>query len=177
MGNHIETLGSPAPGNERAIDRTGGRVINRLRGTRRSREAIEIGSPQPFDDPGSTTLAGAAATSHNGTIIDIAGSWVEISIEGVNRQTFTAFHNLFLDTPEYAVNSTAGPNVRWQVMGWIHDSTASSPLLSLNVWYEGGTVAVNSLPMVANIGVYGGSITIDGDHPMKLSMFFTKADK
>ncbi len=177
MANHIETLNTPAPGIGKAVINTGGRVINRLRGTRRSREAIEIGSPQDPLDVTSTTLAGAADVNHNGTIADIAGSWVEISIEGTDRQTFTAYHNLFLDVPEYVVQSTTGPNVRWQVMGWGHAGTHSSPLLSLNVWYEGGTVAANSLPMVANIGVYGGSITVDSSNPLILTLFFTRADK
>ncbi len=158
-------------------EQIGGRVSRRLRGPRRSKSTVEFGSPQDPDDATSTTLAGAAAANHNGTVIDMDGSWVEVELTSTTQAAVTFNHNLFLSTPNYTIVSTAEPNVRWLMMGWIHDGdSASSSDVVVNVWYEGGTVTANSIPLQTKVTV-GGTLTVDGDHPMKLTLFFVRADR
>ena len=90
-------------------------------------QEIEFGDPADPNDPTSATIkAGATATTgaHNGTLANISGSWVEISLTATGNTDATCYHNLYLSSPQYAVPVTGEPNCRWQVHGIMHDGTA-----------------------------------------------------
>lgn len=146
-------------------------------------QEIEFGEPQDPADPTSVVRAGDFATpaegDHNGTTSNIAGSWVELHIEAPGRTTQTCTHNLYLSDPDYTLPVTGEPNCRWMVFGWQHDGTGGSGTteLMLNVWFQSGTVTVNAVALEVSVDVHASTLTIDGTHPLLLTLFFTRATR
>ena len=147
-------------------------------------DKIEFGEPQDPADPASTTLAGAgfetpAADHHNGTLSNIAGSWVEVALEITGMTMVPCHHNLYLDTPEYAVPVTGQPNCRWLVFGIQHDGTGSdaNTRLGVDVTFAGDTVAANDIELRFNLRVEGQRPTIGSSNPVLVSLFFTRATR
>ncbi len=130
---------------------------------------IEFGHPNDSQDLTSAVLAGSVAAAHPGTLMNIAGSWVEVEVETLDDPV-TCFHNL--DVPVIAANL---PNVRWVVFGYQHDGTAVTATAAISCNYESGapdTIAVNSI----QLRFYAAATrTVDGDHPIKATLFFVRA--
>lgn len=130
---------------------------------------MEFGSPQDPRDPTSTTVANGVA--HNGTILNMNGSWFSGIIEAVGRTDLTCVHNL--DTP-----TTAGLiPVRWLVWGWSHNGTGGGvgTELDLALWYMGGAVTANSIVLAASVQVPVGALTINAANPLRLDLWFERA--
>ena len=125
---------------------------------------IEFGTPNDPRDPASTTLANGS--DHNGDLQNIRGSWVEVSIttggNGLNNQ-ITCTHNLNVQ-----VLSGTTPNVRWLVFGFQHDGTGALAGSSITAVYSGGTVTADSI----QLKFWAGGLTVDGSHPLKVTLFF-----
>jgi hypothetical protein len=129
---------------------------------------IEFGNPQnPYDDQ-STTLAGAGTpTTHNGSVQNIRGQWVEVEFSAAD--TAVAFtHNLNSDV------AVAGePNVRWIVFGLEHDGNTADAASTLSVSFEtGDTITANAIQLRLYVG---GTRVVDGDHKAKATLFFIPA--
>lgn len=89
---------------------------------------IEFGSPQDPDDLDSTELPGDSGISnprHNGTLVNIAGSWASADVEAWDTAV-TFHHNLYLDNDQYTLPVSGRPNVRVLAFWWEHDGTADS---------------------------------------------------
>lgn len=145
-------------------------------------DQVEFGEPQDPNDPTSTTLAGVmgAAGAHNGTHSNISGSWVEISLTAAVPTIIDkdCVHNLYLHDPDYTVPNTAEPNCRWLVFGIMHDGTGGdgTSYWNLDVFFEGGTVAANELPLRFRLENAGGqAYTIGAANPVIVTLFFTRA--
>jgi len=123
---------------------------------------IEFGTPQDPNDPASTTLANGSA--HNGTLLNILGSWVEVSVGAAQVNTNLTFtHNL-----DVQVLGATTPNVRWLVFGWQHSGVGSLAGSSVSLVYTDGTVTANSI----GLRVWAGGLTVDGGNQLKVSAFF-----
>ena len=127
---------------------------------------VEFGHPQDPADPQSTTLADGA--THNGTLLNIRGSWVEVEVAALDTAvTFT--HNL-----AQPIVSASVPNVRWLHFLYEHDGTGvtdGTAVVSCN--YEtGDTVGENAIAL--RFYAAGGR-TVDGDHPLRATLFFVGA--
>lgn len=130
---------------------------------------MEFGSPQDPTNPTSATVANGVA--HNGTILNMEGSWYSALITAVGRSTITCTHNL-------ATPTTAGLiPVRWLIFGWTHDGTGGGAAteLDLALWYMGGAVTTNAIVLSVSCAVIAGALTINADHPVRLDLFFTRA--
>jgi len=130
---------------------------------------MEFGSPQDPRDPTSATRADGVA--HNGTILNMNGSWFSGLIEAVGRTDLTCIHNL--DTPV-----TAGLiPVRWLVWGWSHNGTGGGVAteLDLSVWYMGGAVTAQSIVLAASVNLIAGALTINAGNPLRLDLWFERA--
>lgn len=136
---------------------------------------IGFGHPNDPEDTTSTTPAGMAATSHNGSIENIAGSWVEAkwgTVDGSGDHIVTVYHNLFPD-PAYTLPVTGEPNVRWLVFGFSHDGNTVDAASTLSVVFqEGDTVAANSIELQLHVG---GTRVVDDTHPVTATLFFIPA--
>lgn len=140
---------------------------------------IEFGEPQNPNDPTSAVLAGGTgAGAHNGTVDNLKGSWVEASLTATGSSTVTCRHNLYLDSGPYTLPAAGQPNVRWIVFGWQHDGTGITAPVVVSVYFAGGAVAVNAIDLNFDIFLPAGSaLTVDGTHPMKVTLFFTRATR
>lgn len=145
---------------------------------------VEFGEPQDPSDPASTTLAGVgfetpAAGAHNGTISNIHGSWVEVALTSTGITDYPCHHNLYIHNPQYVVPVTGQPNCRWLVFGVMHDGTNldGTSTLSVDVSFVGGTVDKNDTMLRFNVTAGGTALTIDGTHPVLVTLFFTQATR
>jgi hypothetical protein len=94
---------------------------------------LEFGSPQDPRDPASVTLADGA--SHNGTLVNIRGSWVERKIVASELGTkILLTHNL--GVPVNAVSAVSQPNVRWLVFGYSHKGTGTGAGSTISCNYD-----------------------------------------
>jgi hypothetical protein len=122
---------------------------------------------------------------HNGLLSNIAGSWVEIALEATGMTEAACAHNLYLTNDQYTVPVTGQPNCRWLVFGVMHDGDVGGAApadagtrLGVDVSFVGGdTVAANAINLRFNLRVDGLRPTIDGDHPVLVTLFFTKATR
>lgn len=134
------------------------RVVDRL---------IEFGNPN--DPKGSDTLAGGGSpTTHNGELMNIRGSWVELRFEALDT-ALTANHNL--NIPVY--NSEV--NVRWIVMGKRHDDVGAggSGRESADVRFiDTDSFDENTIELRA---FAAGGLTVDATNPLRVSLFFIPA--
>ena len=93
---------------------------------------VEFGSPQDPSDPASTVLANG--TTHNGTIVNMLGSWVERDVVASELGTLILFrHNLSI--PYITVGGARQPNVRWLLFGFQHSGagpTGAGSTISCN---------------------------------------------
>ena len=144
---------------------------------------VEFGDPiDPFD-PGNTGRAGASSTAHPGSISNIHGSWVEVVITTAGTpQIVECHHNLYLEENNagtYTLPTSGEPNVRWLVFGWLHDGSGGDATSTLDcfVTFIGDTVAVNSVKLVFDVVKGGTNVTVDGDHPVLCTLFFTRASR
>ena len=145
-------------------------------------ENIEFGDPLDPNDPQSTTLAGSTATgagSHPGTTINIAGAWVEVTINNASGgldAVHLCYHNLNLPVfiEPGPVNA---PNVRWLLFGYHHSGTGvtgGDAIISCN--YETGdqaSITANAFPL----RFYAPNRTVDVNDadPLVATLFFTAA--
>lgn len=132
---------------------------------------LEFGSPQDPTDPTSTTRADGV--SHNGTVLNMDGSWFEAVLTAAGRSSVTVTHNLNVGTD----NPTTSANVRWMVFGWQHNGTGGSGAtrLDLAVWYQGGTRTADAIDLVFDVTVTAGALTIDALNPVVVTLFVTRA--
>jgi hypothetical protein len=132
---------------------------------------IEFGHPlNPYDDQ-STTLAGAGTpTTHNGSVQNIKGQWVEVEFGAVD--TAVAFtHNLNLEV--IAANE---PNVRWLFTNFQH-SGAGPATGCLSIEYDDAlcTVSASSIQLVLRASPGGVRTIAAGANAVKCTTFFTPA--
>jgi hypothetical protein len=145
-------------------------------------QEVEFGEPQDPEDPTSTTLAGGAVANHNGTIANIAGSWVEVSLTQTGLTSVICYHNLYLNDPEYAVPVSGEPNCRWLVFGVMHDGTGADATtggsrLGVDVAFVGDAVNPNNITLRFNVRREGRAITVGDSNPVKVTLFFTRATR
>ena len=126
---------------------------------------IEIGSPKDPRDPTSTALADGVV--HNGTILNGAGSWVEILINDTTQplnSNVTCTHNLGLQ-----VISASEPNVLWQVCGLQHSGAGAGAGSAITVIYVDGAVTSNSI----QLRFHAAARTVNVANPLKVALWFT----
>ena len=133
---------------------------------------VEFGDPNSGLDHTDTTLAGASNAAHPGNPLNILGSFVEVSLQtcdDATGQAVTCYHNLDLDVP----NLSAGDfNVRWFVMGVQHDLTGAGAGMSFSVFADSDqTVTKDAVVLTFKTE----TLTVDGDHPVKVTLFFVPA--
>jgi hypothetical protein len=135
---------------------------------------VSFGNPQDPNDIDSTTLAGQApaAGNHPGTLENIEGSWVEMSIDTLDQE-YLFYHNLNVPvTIDSAVNQ---PNVRALHFWYEHDGTGAVAASTISYNYEtgdAGNITENAMPL----RFYAEATrTIDNTHPLKVSLFFIRA--
>lgn len=133
---------------------------------------LEFGSVQNPNDLNSTSFPDGVA--HNGTVVNLDGSWFSVFLESTGPTTVTCIHNLYDST---FTPPTGRIPVRWIVVGWLHDGTGAGAgaSLDLSVCYLGGTIAFDRIDLVFHIGVHGGAITLNADHPMRVDLFFIRS--
>jgi hypothetical protein len=126
---------------------------------------IEFGNPQnPFDDQSSTLADGA---THNGSLQNIHGSWVEVEVDTANSSV-TCTHNL-----NVPIAVAGEPNVRWLVFGFEHDGNTADAASTLSVNFEtGDTITTDAIDLYFHVG---GTRVVDGDHKLKATLFFVPA--
>ena len=132
---------------------------------------LGFGSPQDPTDPTSTTLANGA--SHNGTLENVKGSWVEVDVTAADTLV-NCVHNL--GVPVTVVSATNQPNVRWMVFGFQHSGTGANAASTLSCNYETGdaaSITENSFPLRFYVG---GGRTVGADpDDLRVTLFFTPA--
>jgi hypothetical protein len=132
---------------------------------------LSLGHPQDPDSDTSNIRAGEAAGNHPGTQGHIEGSWVELQVDDspTTNSSITCYHNL-----NVPVAVSGEPNVRWQIWGWSHDGTGSGADTAVDVGFiAGDAVTVNSIDLF----VYANTLTVDADHPLKVTLRFIPAIK
>jgi hypothetical protein len=129
---------------------------------------IEIGDPQHPQDDGSATLAGSGTpTTHNGRVVNIRGSWVELNVTAADTAV-TCTHNLSIP-----VAVTGEPNVLWTVKRCIHSGTAANAASTWSVNFEvGDTVGTDAIQLRFYAA---GARTVNADNPLKVTLFFEPA--
>ena len=144
-------------------------------------QEIEFGEPQDPTDPTATGLAGAmgAAGAHNGTLANIAGSFVETALTVTGLTTVTCSHNLYLEYPEYTVPVSGQPNCRWLMFGVMHDGTGqdATSRLAVDVAFMGDTVNTDDIQLRFNLQLFGTAITVGSSNPVLVTLFFTRATR
>jgi hypothetical protein len=132
---------------------------------------IEFGHPlNPYDDQ-DTTLAGAGSpTTHNGSVQNIKGSWVEVEFSAANAAVSFA-HNLNVEV--VAANE---PNVRWLFTNFQH-SGAGAATGCLSLEYDDALCAVgtNTIDLVLRASPGGVRTIAAGANAVKCTVFFTPA--
>lgn len=148
-----------------------GRNILEIRRLLASRQSF--GSPA---DPTNETGSPPTGTLHNGTLGNLAGSWVENSyISQPPFQVGTFIHNL--NVPIYDEDGTQGvrPNVAWPIVRISHSGAGPGTILPIVPeffpfpWYGAGFHDENqiSLRMVG-----ASSRTINANNPLRVMIFF-----
>jgi hypothetical protein len=139
---------------------------------------IEFGDPSNRLDPTDTTLAGAAATNHNGNVRDIRGTWYEFDIEDA-AGSIDCYHNLHNEEPNYVVPATATPNVRWFLVGLSHSGVGpGTGAPGIDLCY----LATDSASMTASsirlrYTTRAAGYTVNGANPIRVTLFFIRAVK
>lgn len=130
--------------------------------------AIEFGNST--DPAGSTTLAGAGTpTTHNGQLMNIKGSWVEVEFETLDTAVDCA-HNL--NVPVF--NSEV--NVRWIVMGIRHSGVGVlTGAETISVIREHGGADTLSENVIALRAYAAAARTVNAANPIRVSLFFVPA--
>jgi len=143
---------------------------------------VEFGEPGNPQDPeyalGLRAGDMSAAGMHNGTLSNVNGSWVEIELTSAGITDAVCTHNLFSDT-SYSVPVAGEPNCRWIHFALMHDGQAGdgTSLYTVDVSFIGGTVAAEAITLRMNLVLAGTAITVDADHPVLVTLFFTKATR
>lgn len=132
---------------------------------------LEFGSPQDPEDPASVTLANG--TTHNGTLLNLAGSWFEKDQDTLDTR-FDCAHNLGI--PVTVVGGVNKPNVRWLFANFQHNGTgvvAGTPTLSVNYdSRDAASITTNSFPL----RLYAAAVrTVNAGNPVRVTLFFTGA--
>lgn len=133
---------------------------------------IEFGSPQDPTNPQSTTRADGA--SHNGILQNMDGSWFEAVLTATGKSTVTCIHNLNVATTQPAT----APNVRWLVFGVMHDGTGAdaTSIYRVHVWWQAPSApTADQIVLGFDIVTAGTAPTINGSHPVVVTLFFTRA--
>ena len=144
---------------------------------------IEFGHPHhPIDlslnyPPGAPRLSDPA-NQHNGTLDNIQGSWVEITLASTAAADRVCTHNLYVNDPTYTVPVTGEPNCRWLHCGTFHDGVGGSADATAAVAFNfvGGTVAKQSINLRFWVTLTGTvNIAVGVLHPIRVCLFFIKA--
>ena len=133
---------------------------------------LEFGSPQNPSDPTSTTRANG--TTHNGTLLNVDGSWFDAVLTATGKSSVTCIHNLNVGT----LTPATVPNVRWLVFGVMHDGTGAdaTSIYRVSVWFQAPSApTANQIVLGFDIVTAGTAPTINADHPVVVSLFFTRA--
>ena len=128
---------------------------------------ISFGHPQDPASDSSTTLAGAG--THNGTLENLNGSWVEITFNTsvTFGSSITCTHNLNLDIPV-----STEPNVRWLIFGATHDGTGDSGTYAIDAYFQDGdAITANSIDLFFGIN----DLTVNDASPLTVTLFFIPA--
>jgi hypothetical protein len=131
---------------------------------------IEFGTPQDPKDPASATLANG--TTHNGTLVNLKGSWVSLVVTALDTLTACP-HNLAV--PVTVVGATNQPNVRWLVFGYQHDGNSATAASCVSCNYETGDAASISEDSFPLRFTSSSGRVVDGDHPLRVDLFFIGA--
>ena len=142
-------------------------------------EFIEFGDPQDPADLTSTTRAGSGSNTHNGTVANIKGSWVDVALVTAAVVVKTCVHNLYLEeNTTWTIPVSGEPNCMWTVFGWMHDGNGESSGRPVNnVFFIGGTVALNEIDLRFDTTILGGTLVIDATHFMVCKLFFTRGTR
>lgn len=148
-------------------------VIEHAKATQRALNGrIEFGHPgSPLGSD--LSLATGLGTSHNGTVVNIYGSWVDQTVTA--KDTAVLFrHNL-----DRNIVTAAGlnlPNVRWLLFGVVHGgSGVSTGVETISCNYDRrdqGAITRNALPL-RFYAAAGRNVT--PGTPLKVTVFFTPA--
>ena len=132
---------------------------------------VEFGSPQDPADP--TSVVRALGAAHNGTILNIEGSWFEAVLEATGRTAVTCIHNLDVATNQPAT----APNVKWLHFGVSHNGTGAdaTSTYAVDVWYQGGARTADAIALVFNLVVGGTAPTVNAANPVVVTLFFVRA--
>lgn len=126
-------------------------------------QLVEFGDPQDPGSDGSTALAG---TTHNGRMLNVRGSFVELVVENLNTAT-TCTHNLNVQ-----LLSASQPNVRWLVFGYQHNATGAAAANAVSVVYvDGDTVGTNAI----QLRFYAIGWTVNAANPLRVCLWFMPA--
>ena len=133
---------------------------------------LEFGSPQDPNDPASTTAANGVA--HNGTVLNISGSWVEVTVDTADLAGGNpCVHNL--GVPVTVVGAVNQPNVRVLSFLFQHNGTGVNAASTLSFNYDtrdAGNITTNSFPLRFYVG---GGRTVNAGNPLRASLFFVPA--
>jgi len=131
---------------------------------------LGFGEPYTLGSWDSGVHPGTTPTADNGNLENFRGSWVEMRFEDFNTPV-TAYHNLNVPLVGAAGQQE---NVYWWEMGYFHDGTGASATSSLSiVWTNGDAFDENSVELRL---FTGGARTVDSDHPVIATLYFTPAD-
>ena len=152
------------PGNPRSI-------VEHLANVQRVVDgSIEFGSPQDPNDPASLTLANG--TAHNGTLLNIQGSWVEVDVTALDTPV-ACRHNL--EIPFVVIGGISQPNVRWQLFGFQHSGNGVGVGSTISCNYE--TTDENSISEISFPLRFYATARVVGAAPdhLRVTLFFTPA--
>ena len=131
---------------------------------------IEFGHPQHPQLDASVVQAGAGTpTTHNGTLSNILGSWVEILLDDATNllnTNVTCTHNLGV-----TVLDAAQPNVRWLAWGWQHSGAGTGAGSTVSTVYTDGTVTSNAI----QLRFFAAARTVTVANPLKVTLWFIPA--
>lgn len=134
---------------------------------------LEFGSPQDPRDPASTTLASGAAAAHNGTLLNVLGSWVEVDVVALDTLVLCT-HNLAI--PVTSVGGVNQPNVRWLLFGFQHSGNTADAASVLSCNYELGDAASITQDAFPLRFYAAGARTVGADpDDIRASLFFVPA--
>lgn len=123
---------------------------------------IEFGNPQ-----GPTAATDLAGTTHNGTLMNIKGSWVELEID-TRDLAFEVNHNLAVPVFDGEMN------VRWFIAGVRHDGTAAGVSAVISFNHEDGDAITENM---FELRCYANGRTVDADHPVRVTLFVIPANR
>ena len=141
-----------------------------------ARGTVSFGFPQnPLDPEDNTALAGATGSAtvpqHNGSLGNIEGSWVEVDVTDLTSEVLFT-HNLYKDQDAMYAAGADDCNVRWVVHGFKHNGTGAA-VTAMGVHLDTSDTAPTATGISLRV-IFTGP-TVNGDNPVRVTLFFTKA--